>query len=58
MAVLFPLRLSCSLSSIILNQINYPKKQHEIIGSWVGIFKQSGLAAQIQTRSDEGIEIL
>lgn len=30
------------------NQLS--QRQHAIIGSWVGIFKQSGLDAQIQTR--------
>lgn len=30
------------------NQLS--QRQHAIIGSWVGIFKQTGLAAQIQTR--------
>lgn len=49
MTVLFPLRLSCSLSSTLLNQINY-SRQHTVIGSRTGIFKQSRLAAGVQTR--------
>lgn len=50
MTVLFPFEtfLFTVFCCIKPNQLS--QRQHAVIVGWVGIFKQSGLAAQIQTR--------
>jgi len=48
-----PISFETSLCTVFYyikpNQLS--QRQQAVIGSWVGIFKQSGLAARIQTRS-------